>query len=306
MTAVTWTAPIKVQTIHTKFAACVKNSAQFTKDIITANLVSRTGVPNRFKAKIPIHTNWNIPRLKQYLHNYHDLEVVEWLEFGFSISRDASLPDPQPAQLNHKGAELFPQEIENYLENEIKMGAIIGPFTIPPFLCKIGISPLSSRKKKGSHQRRVILDLSYPFGLSVNDGIPKDSYCGNKIKLTYPTIDTLWARIVQLGKNCKLYKRDLARFFNQLPLCPGDYSLIGIRWKNLFFFMKSIPMGLRSATFCAQKVTNAIVFIHKNNGNWALNYIDDFASCELEQFANKSYQDLGKLFSDIGVQESRT
>ena len=57
-----------------------------------------------------------------------------------------------------------------------------------PFSRHVGISPLSTRPKRGSEDRRVILDLSFPIGESVNDGIPKDTYMGFHAKLTSPEL----------------------------------------------------------------------------------------------------------------------
>ncbi len=44
-------------------------------------------------------------------------------------------------------------------------------------------SPLMSAPKLDSTEQQIILDLSFPRGLSVNDGIPKESYLGTKFKL---------------------------------------------------------------------------------------------------------------------------
>ena len=54
--------------------------------------------------------------------------------------------------------------------------------------------------KKDSSKRRVILDLSFPEGAAVNEGIPKDSYLGNKIDLSFPRVDDLVALIKIKGK----------------------------------------------------------------------------------------------------------
>ena len=69
---------------------------------------------------------------------------------------------------------------------------------------RIGISPLSSRPRKDSLRRRVILDLSFPFGNSVNDGIDKHVYCNEYIQLTYPSVDDLAKRIAEIGPGSKL------------------------------------------------------------------------------------------------------
>ena len=124
---------------------------------------------------------------------------------------------------------MFPDQIDKYLEQEIAAGSTMGPFKIPPFWDKIGISPLSSHPKKDSTNRRVILDLSFPHGNSVNDGISKDWYCREPVNLTYPSIDTLTKciyDIINSGLSPRVWKKDLSRAFRSIPLCPRDFLLI--------------------------------------------------------------------------------
>ena len=127
------------------------------------------------------------------------------------------------------------------------------------------------------------MDLSFPLGRSVNDGINKNSYCGEEIRLTYPTIDTLAKRIYELSKSgtVKIWKKDLLRAFRQIYLCPSQYSLIDYRWRNLLYFDKVVPMGLKLAAYICQRVTNAVVYVHRSFGYWSINYLDDFGSAEL-------------------------
>ena len=76
--------------------------------------------------------------------DYEDKEVIDWLRFGFTVSRDETEQDPRPADTNHAGEEWFLQDIDKKVETELAMGTCIGPFTIPPFLSRIGVSPLST------------------------------------------------------------------------------------------------------------------------------------------------------------------
>ena len=46
---------------------------------------------------------------------------------------------------------------------------MVGPFDDPPF--PLHISPLMTRDKAGSEKRRTIVDLSWPKGLSANNGV---------------------------------------------------------------------------------------------------------------------------------------
>jgi hypothetical protein len=67
-------------------------------------------------------------------------------------------------------------------------GRVVGPFKANPFIEGMVISPLNSVPKKDSLERRVIVDLNFPEGLAVNDGISKDLYLGEKVSVHYPTV----------------------------------------------------------------------------------------------------------------------
>ena len=274
------------------------------QDLIIAHRVIKTGVPNRWGLRIPLSTNWNIELLDSLLKDYHDWEIVEWLKFGFPISYDRFRPDPVPNNVNHKGAECFPSVIDEYVEKELREGSTMGPFMIPPFLSRNGISPLSTREKRGSSDRRVIMDLSFRHNTSVNDGISRDNYMGTPISLRYPSIDTLAARVAQLGPSCALFKLDLARYFRQIPVCPLDYSLLGWRWRNLLFYDKSMPMGLRSAAYVAQRISSSIVYIHSQMGYFSINYLDDFGSAEPWNLVWDSFNALRRILQQVGLKES--
>ena len=275
------------------------------ESLILAHKVIASGVPNRYGVRIPVQTKWKINNFNVLLYEYYDrIDLIEWLTFGFPVSRDDSAPDPVPATMNHAGANMYPHVIDNYIRKEIEMGATIGPFTITPFLNRIGISPLSTRPKRDTDSRRIILDLSYPEYCSVNSGIRKDQYCGKDIKLTYPTIDTLTKRIAELGEGCLLWKRDLSRFFRQLPLCPRDYSLISYRWNHFTYHDTMMPMGLVSAAYVAQKTTSGIAYVHNSLGYWVINYLDDFGSAEEAAQAWSSYNLMGRILGSIGCDEA--
>ena len=118
----------------------------FMYDILLAHKVLQSGVPNRFGCIIPVSSYWNIELLRSLLVDYHDIEVTEWMMYGFSISRD----DLHLCNKNHKSATQFPEIIDKYFEREIEFGATMGPFNIPPFINRIGTSPISTCPKRDS------------------------------------------------------------------------------------------------------------------------------------------------------------
>ena len=73
---------------------------------------------------------------------------------------------------NHKSALDFPQEIDKYIETQIKYETLLGPFQSLPI--DSYISPLMTRSKQNSEKRRTIMDLSWSKGHAVNTGVYKN------------------------------------------------------------------------------------------------------------------------------------
>ena len=138
-------------------------------------------------------------------------------------------------------------------------------------------SPLSIPwKKRDSEKRRVIADLSWPCGHSVNDGIPSDSYLGEPLVLPYLTIDDIVDAVVTLGRGCHLYKGDLRKVYRQFPVDPKDYPFLGYTWDNHFSFDTVLTMGLRSASMACQRSTSAVAWIVSQQDHLVFNYLGDF------------------------------
>ena len=97
---------------------------------------------------------------EKFLAEYWDKQLLQFLKFAFplGLSRICNLLD---AFLNHKSAMDHLFHIQAYMQEEIAMRAIKGPFEESPFL-NCHVSPFMSRPKPNSDSRRVIMDLSWP------------------------------------------------------------------------------------------------------------------------------------------------
>ena len=102
-----------------------------------------------------------------------------------------------------------------------------------------------------------------------------------------------------------MFKIDLSRYFRQIPLDPADYSLIGYVIDGKIYFDKVLPMGMRSAPYIAQRITNAIAYIHRQLEYFLLNYVDDFVGAELETRIWEAYQALTHILEEIGVETAK-
>ena len=274
------------------------------EDIKIHQEVVEGGYPSRWGARRPVKTKWNLDRFKELLQEYEDREVVEWIRYGWPTGRLPVLPEPAITNSNHKGATDHPEALQKYIKKENEHGAIMGYYDKISFQGKVGVSPLSTRPKRDSAERRVIVDLSFPVGSGVNEGILKDNYLGFSAQLTFPKVDDFAFRIYTLGQGCMMFKVDLSQYFRQLPLNPGDYSLLGYIIDGQIYFDKVLPMGMRSAPYIAQRVTNAIAYIHRQMQFFLLNYVDDFVGAEIKQRIWQAFEALTTLLDELNVDTS--
>ena len=271
---------------------------------MAANIrVRNSGVPNFMGERILVQSKFNLPLLDKLLKDYQDRRVLEFLMFGFPIDHDGS--PVSVMKQNHTGAgPQFVNEIQEYLKFDIEQGAVLGPLRQNPFPEPIAVSPLNSVPKRDSGKRRIVLDLSFPEGFSVNDGIRADSYLGEVSKLTFPSIDDLVKIIHRKGPACLLFKRDLSRAYRQLPADVGNIHLLAYYFQDNYYYDLALPMGLRSSARCCQMVTDCIVYIFSQYDFHAVNYIDDLGGAEAADRAWDAFHRLGTIIRDIGMTEA--
>ena len=111
--------------------------------------------------------------------------------------------------------------------------ALAGPFKTMPFK-PFHYSPLLSCPKEGD-SRKIIVNLSYPEGHSVNSNILKDEYDGYKFQLSYPSVDNIVDHIANSNDNLLLYKLDISSAFRNLRNDPLHYGDMGIYWGDNCF-----------------------------------------------------------------------
>ena len=163
---------------------------------------------NYLQNQINLKSQLNPDVRDQYLHDYWDKQLPLLIRFGFPLdyNREGTLISQQT---NHASAIEFPDDTQAYLDEEGHYKAILGPFKDIP-IENMHISPMMTREKPNAPHPRVIIDLSFPQGKSVNAGIPKDQYLGTPFILKLPTVDTITDQIKVLGRGCKLYKVDIS------------------------------------------------------------------------------------------------
>ena len=273
-------------------------------DIIQIHkLVKQSGVPNFLGLRIPIPTQLKVDRWRYYLRDYFDQQLPDLLEFGFPLDFDRSC-DLGHTIDNHNSANDYPEQVHQYIQEEIKHNAILGPFQTPPF--DLHISPFMTREKMGSSNRRTIIDLSWPKGLSVNDGVSGSVYLGTHFELKYPSIDHMVSRLNALGPAAKIFKVDISRAFRHVRFDLGDIDLLGLRFRDQYFADLALPFGFRLGSIFFSKLSDSIRYIMTQHGYPHLhNYIDDFLYYELPSKIQAAYEFLLHLLQELGLDISQ-
>ena len=271
------------------------------------NIIHRSGRFNHEFCKFPVPTPWDLNLLEQMLKqiDYNDMDILKYLHFGWPVNTH-NLKRHNLVPPNQKGARDHPDSIAEYVEAELLQHTIIGGFKGIPFK-NARISPIDAIPKKDSDDMRIITNLSFPDGSSVNDAMSKDIYLGQEISLTYPTVDDLANLVLEVGVGAAMFKTDLRKYFRQVYYDPGCVHLMGFRANsdNLFYWDIALSMGLRIACYIAQRLSNAIISIYRADGYAGVNYIDDLAGVAKWSRAYEAYYHLTDLLYRLNIWESQ-
>ena len=142
-------------------------------------------------------------------------------------------------------AQKHPEVVRAYLDAECSRGRMLGPFlsavqaALPPcHINRFGVIP----KGRGTGKWRLITDLSFPPGLSVNDGIDPD-LCS----LTYTSVDRVAEVVAAFPPGALLAKIDIESAYRLVPVHPRDRPLQAVQWGGALYIDPMLPFGLRSA-----------------------------------------------------------
>jgi len=267
-------------------------------------LVAASGAANFAGIQIPVPTRLNITSWIQLLKDYSfpNIVLLDYLQFGWPINFRGDIPSGSPHNYNHKSALQHSDTVDKFICTEVKAGATLGPFSQVPFSSKLCLSPLQT--VPGSSKRRVVVDLSFPQGASVNDGISKDDFLQQPMEMHYPSVESLAQMVREKGRGCLLYKRDLSRAYRQLYTCPSQWNLTAYTWRGSIYVDVVEVFGLRSAAYACQSTTAAVSFLMSKQGYSIVNYLDDFGGADTPSRAHGAYEALGSLLALLGLQEN--
>ena len=225
------------------------------------------------KLSLALPTPVKINRLAPLLSGYSN-SAAEYLIngfcFGFPIPFQG--PSSSTAASNLLSAQQHPGVVDRYLAREVLAQRVAGPFTHPPFQ-NFRVSPIGVIPKKTPGEFRCIQHLSYPYGASVNDGIPVEDS-----SVTYSRIDNAVGLILRSGFDSFLAKTDIKSAFRIIPIRPADYNRLSIYWRGNYYYDRCLAMGLASSCKTFEALSTAVQWIaqSKLGISYMLHLLDDF------------------------------
>ena len=117
---------------------------------------------------------------------------------------------------------LHPEVVDQYLEQELTKHRLLGPFQFTSDLPSLHINRFGVIPKgHNTGKWRLITDLTFPSGVSVNDGIDPE-LCS----LSYIMVDDIAAMASKLGPSALLANVDIESAYRSIPVSPSgtDHS----------------------------------------------------------------------------------
>ena len=245
-------------------------------------IASHHNQPNVFGAKLLVPTSLLLPNWRTLLSNYSNNIVFDFLSYGWPIDCTAST-----VPVHHYIIIFLLQTLILMCNYQLSWNAIAGPFKYPPFSNDFVCSPLQTVPKRGSSTRRVVMDLSFPSGCSVMDGILlKILTCiwVNIISYNYPGLTGLSNSSLRKVVTVLFSRKTLRWAYRQFPIDSKDYHLLGFSLSGQILFWHSLSFwkfgeherGLRgtprvtSASWMLSKLPKCS--ISRQMHSWNMNY----------------------------------
>ena len=199
-------------------------------------------------------------------------KVYDSLEYGADIEcKGPSIGrtcENWPSALQHE------EDVSQFIHKNLSLGRVVGPWTHPPCDGFIA-SPIGAFVRTGSNKVRVIHDLSYPAGQSINDNIDPDAFT-----LQYVTVDEA-AKMCSKFHEAWMAKSDLASAFLHVLVMPKYWHMLGFQWKGLFYAFAVLPFGCRASPKLFDNLARGLEYmaIARGTCNYTCHYLDDTFTC---------------------------
>lgn len=237
--------------------------------------VRDSGLPNMLSVRAPVPSQLKTSVWESLRTGHPDNQyVIEGVRYKFPLHY-VGPPLARPNRDSHASADQYTSHVLDYVRTETDNFAMLGPFEESPFDSWLNISQLMTRPKSGSTKRRIIVDLSFPSGDNVNAFVCKNMLFGRHHDHRLPTIADTLKVIEDMGYNALVGTIDVERAYQNIPVCPLDLPLLGIRVGANIYVDTAMPFGARNSSLNMQMIAQFIVrALQLRNINCQM-YLDD-------------------------------
>lgn len=174
---------------------------------------------------VPLADHKNIQAWKDISSSHPDDQwIVQCIEYGFPLQYQGP-PLRNNFKGNHPSAVNYPEQVRSYIEKEIQLGGLAGPFEDIPFNPWYNLAPIMTREKANKQERRIIVDLSFPEDNGPNSFIEKNLVFGRKVNHELPSVSDAVRIITSLDFDVVLSTVDIARAYRNFKVDPLDWPL---------------------------------------------------------------------------------
>ena len=162
---------------------------------------------------------------------------------------------------------------------------------------------MMTREKARPDDRRIIVDLSYPDG-GINSHIAPHEYDGLEAAHNLPTIESAITTIAAMCPgDIHMAVVDLSRAYQQFPVDPLDWLLLGLHWKDGWTFDRRLPFGTRMSSFVMQKAADFSIRAINTSKAKGHMYLDDIILISpTAETAQRDFTHTRQLLTELGLQ----
>ena len=273
----------------------------YTADLMTLDF-HHPIVPHAIEELTSVTTHLAVESWEAALMSHPDRAyvgyIIRGLREGFRIGFQRGAP-LRSASANMPSSRLRPSVITDYLAGELGKNRMIGPLPMSwRLLLHINRFRLIP-KGHDSGKFRLITDLLFSHGASVNEGI-----CSDLVSLSYIAVDDVAEIVQRLGTGSLLAKMDIEAAYRLIPVHPQDRVLQGMEWDGKIYVYPCLPFGLRSAPKIFNAVADALCWCLQQAGiRFILHCLDDYiiVSPPNSSECARAVEILGQTCAQLGV-----
>ena len=181
-------------------------------------------------------------------------DVLHDVEHGADLGCVGPARQPTRSKNSATAYEFGPQ-VTDAVADWCSKGFCYGPIPESMVPQEAKVSGIMCREKPNG-SARVILNLSSPAKMSVNDGIDKDLYPAEM------SSTEKWLGVInKAGRNCNITKTDWGDAYKHLPVRKDDLPLQYFMWLGMFFLELCLIFGCCSSVGLFDRLAKVILSV---------------------------------------------